>query len=308
MKHVYGPVPSRRLGYSLGVDVVPYKICTLNCIYCQLGRTKLLTLDRGEYVSTAEIIKEIQGFLKKNTKIDYITFSGSGEPTLNIHIGEMIKKVKEITSIPVAVLTNGTLLFKRDVQNALMDADVVLPSLDAATQQGFRNINRPHSSLKIIKVIDGLTKFTSNFSGKVWLEIMLVKNFNDTPRELEALKEAVEKINPHKIHLNTVVRPPAEELAEPLSAEELEKIKEFFGEKAEVIASFKKRKREFSGDLKEAIIEAIRRRPMTLEAISSSLGTSVNEVLKCIEKLLSKNQIKERRYRDKIFYEITSGT
>ncbi len=302
MKHIYGPVPSRRLGYSLGVDVVPYKVCSLNCIYCQLGRTTLLTIERGEYVSPSDIIKEIQSFLKKNKKIDHITFSGSGEPALNLGIGEMIKGVKEITSIPVAVLTNGTLLFKKDVQLAFSNADIVIPSLDSATSKGFLKINRPHSSLKINKIIEGIAKFRSAYKGKLWLEIMLVKNFNDTPQELEALKEAVRCINPDKIHLNTVVRPPAEDFAEPLSIEELEKIKKFFGEKAEIIVSFKKRRREYNVELKYAIVETVKRRPMTVENIASVLGVSPNQIIKCVEKLVAVNKIKEIRYKDKIFY------
>jgi len=159
MRYVYGPVPSRRLGFSLGVDLVPFKTCSLDCIYCQLGRTKQKTIERKSHAPIADVIKEIRKVLKLTHQIHYITFSGSGEPTLNSDIGALIKEVKALTSLPVAVLTNGTLLFMEDVQKDLLNADVVIPSLDAASPKVFRRVNRPHHSLKIETIIDGLKEF-----------------------------------------------------------------------------------------------------------------------------------------------------
>jgi len=183
MKSVtYGPVPSRRLGFSLGVDIIPYKVCSYNCIYCQLGKTTSRTLTRKPYVSPATVIKGIKAAISENKKIDYITFSGSGEPTLNKDLGEMIQKTKKITSIPVAVLTNGSLLWRKSVRDDLALADLVVPSLDAVSSGIFKRINRPAKGLSIKKVLDGIKKFADDFKGEIRLEIMVVKNINDSKK------------------------------------------------------------------------------------------------------------------------------
>jgi len=232
MKYIFGPVPSRRLGFSLGVDIIPSKTCTLDCIYCQVGRTMCKAIERKEYVAPDEILDELKEVLKSGIRIDYITLSGNGEPTLNSKLGEIIKGIKGISSLPVAVITNGTLLTDRNVREELLSADLVMPSLDAATQKTFQKIDRPHPSLKIENIIEGMVEFrkiypirspakdtmagspniksglTSNgASGQIWLEIMLVEGINDNQDELNALKTAVEKIEPDKVQLNTPVRP-----------------------------------------------------------------------------------------------------
>jgi len=191
MRHIFGPVPSRRLGFSLGIDIIPAKTCTLNCVYCQLGPTACPTLKRKPYVTTKTILAEITTVLKDNPAIDYLTFSGSGEPTLNSEIGKMIQKVKKITTIPVTVLTNGTLLYIPEVRRSLMDADVVLPSLDAASEPVFRRINRPHPNLNLELIIEGLRRFGKEYRGKIWLEVMLVKGVNDSDTELNKIREII---------------------------------------------------------------------------------------------------------------------
>lgn len=302
--HVYGPVPSRRLGYSLGVDIVPFKTCSLNCVYCQLGRTEAKKVKRQKYLDADTILDQVQKAIDRGQRIDHITFSGSGEPTLNIRIGKLIREIKKNTSIPVAVLTNGTLLSNRSVRNALRRADVVVPSLDAATQKIFERINRPHADLKISEVIQGLIQFRREFSGKIWLEILLVKGVNDSPDHLEKLKKAASKINPDRIHLNTVVRPPAEKNASPLSPQEMEKIRRFFGEKAEVIAAFDRHQdKPVSLDLKEAILEMVARRPVTLEDMSGSLGKNKNELIKYCDILLKESKIHVVIHKGKKFFE-----
>ncbi len=182
MKYVYGPVPSRRLGFSLGVDVVPYKTCTLDCIYCQLGRTTQKTIERKLYTQKDSVCEEVQEALNKKQRIDYITFSGSGEPTLNSDIGALIREVKKITTVPVVVLTNGTLLFREDVQKDLAEADVVMPSLDAASNVMFRKINRPHDVLNLDSIIRGLKRFRKMYKGRIWLEVMLIKKLKKIRR------------------------------------------------------------------------------------------------------------------------------
>ena len=183
--HLYGPVPSRRLGYSLGVDLLPFKTCSLSCIYCQLGNSPKKTIRRINPYSEKKILEEIKEFLKTGARVDFITFSGSGEPTLNKSIGWLIREIKKFTNIPVAVLTNSTLLSRAEVRKELAAVDVVVPSLDAATQRIFKKINRPHPSLRIEKIIEGLVKFRKEFKGQIWLEIMLVKGVNDCQLRLK---------------------------------------------------------------------------------------------------------------------------
>ncbi|MCK4523195.1 radical SAM protein, partial [Candidatus Aerophobetes bacterium] len=165
MGQIFGPVPSRRLGFSLGVDTIPFKTCSLNCIYCQLGRTINKTIQRKEYIAADDILREIEEVLREGKRIDYITFSGSGEPTLNSEIRRMISRVKELTSIPLAILTNGTLLYRPRIREDLMEADLVIPSLDTVTQEIFEMVNRPHPSLKIDEIITGIDSFSQEFNG-----------------------------------------------------------------------------------------------------------------------------------------------
>jgi wyosine [tRNA(Phe)-imidazoG37] synthetase (radical SAM superfamily) len=302
--HIYGPVPSRRLGYSLGIDILPFKTCSLDCIYCQLGNTQQKTIQRKKYYDIDTILAQIKNKIASGQRIDTITFSGSGEPTLNVFIGKIIREIKKNTSIPVAVLTNSTRLSVKSVRAALSAADLVVPSLDAATQDVFQRINRPHKSLKIHQIIEGLKIFRQEFSGKIWLEILLVKGLNDSPTHLKKLKKAISQIKPDKIQLNTVVRPPAEKSALPLSSRELEKIQKFFGTKAEVVADFKKtQKKPVSEDIKNAILEMAARRPVTLADMGKSLGKHKNELIKYCDILLKEGKLRLVIHEGKKFYE-----
>jgi wyosine [tRNA(Phe)-imidazoG37] synthetase (radical SAM superfamily) len=302
--YTYGPVPSRRLGFSLGIDIIPFKTCTFDCIYCQLGPTTKKSVKRKKYFSPKEILRAVKKKLSSGQRIDYITFSGSGEPTLNSNIGSLIREIKKMTSIPVAVLTNGSLLSRESVRKDLSAADLVVPSLDAATQKAFAQTNRPHSSLKLEKIIDGLEKFRHEFKGSIWLEIMLVKGVNDSPAHLRRLKDAIAKIRPEKIHLNTVVRPPTEKFAKPLSKKELERIKKILGKKAEIIAEFDKKAQKLSSeDIEKAILSIIQRRPVTLQDISTSLGMHKNEVIKYLNFLLEEGKIQCTSHKALKYYE-----
>ena len=302
--HIYGPVPSRRLGFSLGIDIIPFKICSLDCIYCQLGPTTKKTIHRKEYLSSPEILSQIKKKLSSVQRIDYITFSGSGETTLNKTLEKLIREIRKITSIPVAVLTNSTLLSQKSTRNALMDADLVVPSLDAATQEIFVKVNRPHSSLKLEEIIEGLRKLRQEFKGTIWLEIMLVKGVNDSPSHIRKLKEAIVKIKPDKVQLNTVIRPPAEEFARPLSMRELEKINKVFGKNCEIIAEFSREaQKSIPENLEEAILSLIQRRPVTLADISNSLGKHKNEIIKYLNFLLVDGKIKSVIHKGLKYFE-----
>jgi len=303
MSQIFGPVPSRRLGFSLGIDTVHYKTSSLDCIYCQLGKTTNKTIERKEYISCEDILREIEEILKQKKRIDYITFSGSGEPTLNSGIKTMINNIKKLTSIPIAVLTNGTLLFQPKIREELMEADLVIPSLDAVSEEVFKKINRPHHSLKIDKIIDGLSVFSQEFKGKIWLEIMIVKGINDSFEEIKRMAKAIEEIKLDKIQLNTVVRPPAEEFAQPVDLENLKKIRKALGRKCEVIAEFKRSNQRFyRKDIEKGILTMVKRRPVTLLDISHSSGIHQNEAIKYLNILEKEGQILTKVHRGKRYY------
>jgi wyosine [tRNA(Phe)-imidazoG37] synthetase (radical SAM superfamily) len=300
-KIIYGPVPSRRLGISLGVDVVPYKTCSYDCIYCQLGKTTNQTTQRRSFVPVDSVMKEIKEVIDQNSDIDFITFSGSGEPTLDQDIGRMIEKVKKITPIPVAVLTNGSLLWDRRVREDLSQADLVVPSLDAVSEKAFRRVNRPLAGLGIEKVLDGLKTFCGQFHGKIYLEIMLVRNINDSEEEIKKINQFVQDLRIDKIQLNTVVRPPCDLGAKPLSKKELLKVKALFDPKCEVelIADFKREtSKAYQKDLERGIIELLKRRPTQKEEMAVSLGVHPNEISKYLQILEEKKIIKRSADRN----------
>lgn len=304
LSHIYGPVPSRRLGFSLGIDIIPFKTCSFNCIYCQLGRTPRKTIKRKEYIPSSEILTQIKKVLNSGQRIDYITFSGSGEPTLNLKIGQLIREIKKMTEIPVAVLTNSSLLTHKSVRQDLIAADLVVPSLDAASQKIFSYVNRPYPSLKIEKIIESLKLFRHQFNGSIWLEVMLVKGINDSKDHLNKLKQAIKIIDPNKIQLNTVIRPPAEKFAAALSLMEMEKIKNDIGEPCEIIANFNKKEQKPPVEhLEEAILAMIKRRPLTLDDISISLGKHRNEIIKYLNWLLEEGKVKVINHQGLKYYE-----
>ena len=306
MRYIYGPVSSRRLGLSLGIDLVPFKTCNFDCIYCQLGRTAIKTEQRREWVTMEEVIEELKATLPSDYQIDYLTFSGSGEPTLNSRLGEAIREVKRLTTIPVAVLTNGALLRFAEVREELMQSDLVIPSLDAASQRVFEKVNRPIPPLNIEEVIEGLKAFKKVYRGKLWLEIMLVRGINNSPEELQRMKEAISRIAPHKVQLNTVVRPPSETYAHSLTKEEMAEVKEQLGRRCEIIARFSLREPSpVEREEEKAIWELLRRRPATIKDITQGLGLHPNETLKYIRKLIDAGKIEafpfggHRYYRPK---------
>jgi wyosine [tRNA(Phe)-imidazoG37] synthetase (radical SAM superfamily) len=303
-KYVFGPVPSRRLGRSLGVDLVPYKTCTFDCIYCDLGRTTRKTALRQSYVTPEEVRREMEITLSLlDRRPDYITLSGSGEPTLNQNVGEIIHTIKDLTSIPLAVLTNGSLLSIEAVREDLIEADVVLPSLDAVTPFIFEAINRPHLSLRVEDIISGLVQFRKNFRGQIWLEIVFCRGFNDEMQEITKLRGVIEKIQPDRVQLNTPVRPPAEEFAYPLTTSQLEEIRKKWGDKAEIISEFAAPLGEgFASDKSAEIIQLIRRRPCTAEDISKALGLHIDEVVKYLNILQKKGAVQYRVYQHRCYY------
>jgi len=305
-RYLYGPVPSRRLGRSLGIDLVPHKICTYDCIYCQIGNTTEITPVRKEYAPVKEILEEVSSFLKEETSsVDYLSLSGSGEPTLHSQIRSVIEGIKAITSIPIAVITNGSLLYDRQVRKDLLRADIVLPSLDAVSPEVFVKINRPHSGISVEKVVEGLVEFRRVFKGQVWLEILFCKGVNDSKEELVRMKKVVDRIQPDLIHLNTVVRPPSEKWAVPLNQKEMEEIKAFFGKGASVISEFDRHPPVVSErDIKQEILDILKRRPLSASDLSEGMGISKNELDGYIKSLMEEGRIRSRLFGDSIYYEI----
>ncbi len=304
MSHIFGPVPSRRLGYSLGIDAVPFKVCTLNCVYCQVGRTSVNTLERKEWIAPGSIMGDLRRILEKNDTIDFITFSGSGEPTLNSALGEMIEQIKDMTTIPVAVLTNGTLFYLSEARKDVMEANVVVPSLDAVTPEVFQKINRPHPQLTVEKIVDGLKLLRKEFRGQIWLEVMIVKGINDSTEELKKIGAVIHDINPDKIQINSVFRPAAERNIEPAFLETLELARIYFGDRAEIIEEFRSdRHSAVAEDIKGSIIQLVKRRPCTVGDISKSLGIHETVIEKHVDGLLKEERIKEVIHRGIKFYQ-----
>lgn len=309
-KFLFGPVPSRRLGISLGIDLVPHKICTLNCVYCECGGTTKLTTERKEYVPVDEVTGEIAHFLSKNPAPDYITFSGSGEPTLNSGIGKVLDFVKlKYPGIPVAVLTNGTLLGDKQLRNEILKADIVLPSLDAATEMIFNKINRPHKNLNINGIIKGMVEFRKEFKGKMNLEIFILPGYNNHLVELDELKKVILKIKPDLVQLNTLDRPGALPGLAAATNTELQKIaKNWQLDNLEIIGAAPDRKKikSYRQDIEAAILETIARRPCTLTDLSQIVGRHINEVNKYLEVLENERKIKTITQERGMFYKINN--
>ncbi len=310
-KHLFGPVPSRRLGVSLGIDLVPLKVCSLNCVYCEVGKTTLLTTERKEYVKTEEIYNELKHYLSMKPELDYITFSGAGEPTLHSKLGEILNFIK--TNYPqykTALLTNSTLFKDEKVVNEVLNFDLILPSLDCVSEECFLKLNRPARNLKSYDVVEGLINLKKKFKGEIWLEVFFVPGLNDNEKEIMLIKSELEKIQPNKIQLNTLDRPGTASWVKPLPKEELEEIRNKLTPlPVEIIAKFKSRKKikSFDEDIQKQILEAIKRRPLTDEDLSNMLSMHINEVNKYLSELLKNNIITTSRSQRGIFFKLNDN-
>jgi wyosine [tRNA(Phe)-imidazoG37] synthetase (radical SAM superfamily) len=275
MKYVFGPVPSRRLGQSLGIDPIPLKTCNWNCVYCQLGRSKPLINKRMNYFPPEDIAAEVRQFLKSSQpeEIDWITFVGSGEPLLHVSIGVLIRQVKGMTDLPVAVITNGSLLYLPGVRQELKAADAVLPTLDAGTQTLYRRINRPHPELTFERLIEGLVAFREEYQGRLWVEVMLVRGLNDTPQALCDIAKVLESIKPDSVHINLPDKPPAEAWVQAPHEESLMQARAILGNIAEVVhpAEGSFNLSSFDNPI-DAILTIITRHPMRQEELERALS------------------------------------
>lgn len=307
-KHIFGPVPSRRLGMSLGVDLVPHKVCSLDCVYCECGATTKLTLERKEYILYKNVTAELEDFFSKNPDPDYITFSGSGEPTLNSRFGDVLQFVKKLKpNIKLAVLTNGTLLWMPEVRKEMLDADLVLPSFDANLNADFHKINIPAKGLELEKYLQGIVDFRKEYNGQIWLEVLIIPGYNDDLENIKLLKEAILKINPEKIQLNTLDRPGT---IGDLRAATIPELKHIIAEwnlpNAEIIAPAPDRKKikAYRKDTENAILETISRRPCTLDDLKKILGLQINELNKYLGVMEGDGLIEAIRQERGFFYKL----
>lgn len=303
MPYLFGPVPSRRFGYSLGIDVIPHKLCTLDCLYCQLGSTTDKTVARKPCVEAAPVLAEIDALLAQDTQIDCMTFAGSGEPTLNTCLGEMIAGIKDRCALPVIVLTNGTLLYHSAVRRDLLNAAIVCPSFDAATPAAFARINRPHADLSLELLIRGLRQFRQEFPGKIYLEVMLARGINDSPQELEAFSKMLPDFGADRIQINTVVRPAAAPGVWAVSPATLARARGLFGPTAEIIGGFlKERSLHEQVNTAEKIVALVGRHPGTAADICAALGLSDDLAAAYLRQLVKQGRIIQTMHGGSTFY------
>ncbi len=294
--YLYGPVPSHRLGRSLGIDLVPYKICSYDCIYCQLGSIGSTTVVRKEYADNDRILEELEHKLTGGELPDFISLAGSGEPTLHSGIGDLIRRIKALTMVPVAVLTNGSLLWLPEVQEALLKADIILPSLDAGDPATFQRANRPDSSIDFDQMVQGLADFTRRFTGQVWLEVLLLAGISDDEPSVGRIADLVKRIKPTRVQLNTVYRPPAESFASGVAPAQLHYLSGLFSGQVDCIsdAPVSSSVREsFDLSHQDELVAFARRRPCTALDLSIGLNLHLNDVLKQVRILTNFGRLVE---------------
>ncbi|TFG02821.1 MAG: radical SAM protein [Promethearchaeota archaeon] len=306
MTYVYGPVPSRRLGRSIGVDPLPPKTCNYQCIYCQLGKTTHFTNKRANFYPLEDIITDMQTTINNNrNKFDYVTFVGSGEPTLYKDIGILIQKAKEFTDKRICVITNGSLLNNKEVSNDLMNSDVVMPSLDAGNEEDFIKINRPHPQIKYQSMVQGLIDFNKKYNGYFWLEVMLMKDINDSREKLLEIKQKINLIQPDRVDINVPIRPPTEDWVEIPNDIVYERIREIFEDYSNINFPEKGIFEHSHGDFERELLRIITRHPMREKQIIktfSNLNLDKKTILEKLTILESKNVILKKIYNNQIFW------
>lgn len=305
-KHIFGPVSSRRLGCSLGIDLVPFKTCTLNCVYCECGATTHRTTRREIFFPVQELYTELREFLSSSPSLEYITFSGSGEPTLSLSIGEVIRFLKHnYPQYQIAVLTNGTLLSDPDVRRDLLPADVVLPTLSTVVKQTFLKIHRPDPGISLESILKGYVQFRKEYSGEIWLEVFIIPGINTTDEELAGLRQILKDINPDRVQLNTLDRPGTEEWVLPATRTELDRLETMLdfakAEKVE-LSPHRTMKTLYAIDPVEQIREILKRRPCTIDDIVTATGLRTIEVVKILREMAETSDLMTKREARGLFY------
>ena len=302
MSYIFGPVPSRRLGLSLGVDLIPHKTCTYDCLYCEVGRTTNRTITGSVLAPVDEILRQLDKRLTECNP-NVITLAGSGEPTLHSEIDHIISGIRELTDTRIVILTNGSLFWDEAVRKRVLGADLIMPTLSSAVSRTFQTIHRPHADLTLDRIVNGLKQLRAEFDGLIYLEVILLAGINDTDEEMRALKPLIHEIQPEKIQLNTVVRPPADVCAKALDSKRLEEIKLLLGERAEIVVDIGSEKGAMEYQIKsEGLLEMVRRRPLRIKDMANSLGLSIHEVESVVKGLLIKGYLRRQDHSGEIFY------
>jgi len=303
----YGPVPSRRLGQSLGINNIPPKVCTYSCVYCQIGKTLNMQTNREAFYKPEKIANDVQRKIreakKRGERIDYLAFVPDGEPTLDVNIGEEIQYLKDL-GIKIAVITNASLLNRREVRDDLKKADWVSVKIDAISHEIWRKVNRPYGYSKLYEILDGISNFAKNFSGNLNTESMLIRNINDSPEEIEKIADFIHKLPPKKSYLAIPTRPPAQDWVEPTVEENLNKAYQIFKERnipVEHLIGYEGNAFAFTGDVEEDLLSITAVHPMRSDGVEEYLR-KVASNWKVVEKLVEKNKLKEVKYKDKTFY------
>lgn len=301
-KYLFGPVPSRRFDRSLGVDLVHMKTCTMSCIFCQIGRTEHPTTVRDEYVPTDEVTHELSQWFKEKIEADYITLSGSGEPTLHTRFGDVLQFVKDNSSYKTALLTNGSLLYLPEVRKQAKQADVVKVTLSAWDQESFGHIHQPGKGVEFNNLVEGERALRAEYDGEIWMEVFILAGMNSADEDVRKIAELATTISPDKIHVNTAVRPAAERYAKPVEKNRLDEIAHILGPKAEVIAEYDPTDTTpFQFNEKE-ILAMLERRPCTAQQIADVFALHINEVSKYTTMLLESGKIHSERRNDKVYF------
>jgi wyosine [tRNA(Phe)-imidazoG37] synthetase (radical SAM superfamily) len=304
---VFGPVPSRRLGKSLGINNIPPKICTYSCIYCQLGRTNNMQINRREFYKPEEIMhaveKKVKEARERGEPIDYLTFVPDGEPTLDINLGKEIEMLKPL-GIKIAVITNASLIWKKDVQDDLDKADWVSLKIDAVNQNIWHRINRPHGSLKLGKILEGISEFAHTFNGELATETMLIRDVNHNTKELEDIADFIAGIDPKKSYISIPTRPPAEKWLIPAREYDINIAYQVFKERGldtEHLIGYEGNAFAYTGNVEEDLLSITSVHPMREEGIKEFL-TKAQAGWNVIEKLIKEDKLVEVEYKDKKFY------
>lgn len=311
-QYLFGPVASRRLGLSLGIDLIPFKTCSFDCIYCECGGTTCLSTKRAEYIPTQKIQKELEIYFKEDylkNKPDFFTFSGSGEPTLASNIGQVIQMIRSYESnSQIAVLTNSSLLWDKDVRKDILSVNLISPSLDCVLEESFQKINRPAPQITVSKIIEGLIRLRKEFKGQIWLEIFIVPEINTSEKELRTFKEAILEIKPDKIQLNSLDRPGVLKDIPKAPKALLEEIVNFWKlPGVEIIPNYQYANLSQSAeslDLRDQILQTIKRRPSTLADLSEATGKSKEEIAKLLHLLGEEKKVRTSILERGIFYSI----
>lgn len=304
LKYVFGPVPSRRLGRSLGISPIPKKTCNYSCVYCQLGRTNKMTNMRQEFFPLEDILSEFDEYLKDEDKFDVVSVVGEGEPTLYSRLGDLIKGLKERTSKPVAVITNSALMYDPQVRKDLMEADIVLPSLDSCDEETWHKVDRPYGRLVYNDVFDGLIQFTKEYKGQIFMELMLMDGINDDDLSLQKFHDIYKNLHYDKLYINTPVRPPAESYVSVSSPETIQKAVELLGGiSIDALANggfFSEIKDDY-----EAIISIIGRHPMNqFEILGFLESRQADNTDKLMERLKNDPCVLLTEYKGYITYRL----